>query len=911
MQTTIKKLDVLNQLIYDNLEKILKKLNKRMHIKLYALVNDKKQAPTVIRIKKTVANGDKALSTSQDELQSLENVFAELKVDPAQAGDAYEQIKSYLNEEWYKQHDSADASNNAEAATSPSENEDGHAGSTGSQMNDTRLLYINRVPFQFGRNTHSVIYMLEIRNVEQETRQQFFLKPELSFLRMLLDYYFNDFYAYTKNHIKINDDDSITSKYNEDEIQFNRRLARLFFGKMQSYLQSNKKFEEFGSGFDHELRNEYYVNSLLEKVDDISSLSYENASPFGSILFMNKDVITQQSQQSIIRFTVTFTKDDRIGLDDAKRIRKLLELTNVDKDLYLIADENEIYGLGEVNWNLQKGILAFRLDFTGLSKYNLVLVRTEPEFASGGKLFVEDQKKVYRSDLSLIETKLVAISFKNPKLGEEGYSSEKFTALLRNTFLEEYGDYGQAKQKIERLDLIVRKAREQKHGTMVVITNRTTAEEEMASLRKQSTPIEPGLINPEYIKFLTAIDGAIYLDTDGNCHAIGVILDGISKDGVGDASRGARYNSAHRYLHKLKDARQQKKSDEQAECVEQKKCVIVIISEDGMVDLIPESEHEDMLLAMAEEVIDLIQASSPDREKLKEKEDTLLQSKIVDSDWLFKIADVMYANDNEERAIEFYKYGIERAEKSYVNPRHYNYFGNCYYTIGKYQDAIDVYLEAIEDSFDYEDHHIYQRNIGYSYLSLALQLKEEAEAFENELHDAIEWLNYSIEREKTRSKKPSARVYSSRGRCYLELSDIEKKTEGKVQLLKNSYDDYSQAITLNSHNKTYYWNRYCANNRLRKLKGTQINIEKECIEDLIHAEHIQHDDAYINALSPLLKKRLDLVAEAAEFYRNLIGDKEGSPELQELLAKHSAQAETSKQAEAAAGKAPDADDSKA
>jgi hypothetical protein len=45
---------------------------------------------------------------------------------------------------------------------------------------------------------------------------------------------------------------------------------------------------------------------------------------------------------------------------------------------------------------------------------------------------------------------------------------------------------------------------------------------------------------------LTDIDGAVRLDVQGICHAIGVILDGrVSEQGtlVGNRGRGARYNS--------------------------------------------------------------------------------------------------------------------------------------------------------------------------------------------------------------------------------------------------------------------------------------------------------------------------------------------------------------------------------
>jgi len=868
----------MNKLVYDNLERILKYLNKRMHIKLYALVYDEqKTLVETIRIKKTVPNGEEAVSTTcQDTLQTIKNVFDELKIDANQVGSTYDEIKNFTNQMWYEQQHQKDASRDEKLTMPLLDNKDEQIVSIESHIIDNRILYVNQVFFQSDASIYSVVYILEMRNVENEIRQLFYTKPEISFLRIILDYFFTDFFAVTQNAIKIQSDDSISRKYNEDGIQFNRRIARLFFGKIQKYLQTKTDFYHFGVGFDQEQSNEYYVNSLLERVDAISALTYENASPFGSILFMNKEVITQQA---IIRFTVKFTKEDRIGLEDSKRIRKLLELTNVDMDLYLIADEKEIYGLGEVNWNMLKGELALRLDFRGLSKYNLVLVRTEVQLDNSGKLLIEDDKKVYRSNLNLIELKLIAVSFKNPRLGEEGYSSEKFIQLLKQTFWKNNLENDQFKQKVERLDQIVRKAREQKHGTMVVITDAATAKQELYQLNKQSTLIEPETINSDYIKYLTAIDGAIYFDTDGLCHAIGVILDGVAKEDIGDASRGARYNSAYRYLYKLKEDKQ-------------KQCVIVIISEDGMVDLIPESEHEDMLLALVEEIIDMINEEVPDSNKLKEKEDSLLQSRIADFDWLFNIAEVYFKNKNYVKAIQFFEYGIKQADKSYILPKYYNLLGICYYFKENYEDASRVFQLAIDSSNSIQDRHLFMGSTGMSCFSRALQLKEMKENFDTELNSAIEWFSQAIELSITESINLEVRIYDYRGKSYIQLSDVEKDSNKKKQLLEDAIADYSQLITIDPKDSIHYWNRYCAYKRLGQVK--------ESIEDLIQAEYLKHDEKFIKNLSDLLKDmNPDLITESVEYYNNLAEQMEAPPQLVELITTYQAKVELSKQADEA------------
>lgn len=53
------------------------------------------------------------------------------------------------------------------------------------------------------------------------------------------------------------------------------------------------------------------------------------------------------------------------------------------------------------------------------------------------------------------------------------------------------------------------------------------------------------------VEEITSIDGALICDVDGICYSIGTILDGIKSERT-DSSRGARYNSAIRYIEKQK-----------------------------------------------------------------------------------------------------------------------------------------------------------------------------------------------------------------------------------------------------------------------------------------------------------------------------------------------------------------------
>jgi len=107
------------------------------------------------------------------------------------------------------------------------------------------------------------------------------------------------------------------------------------------------------------------------------------------------------------------------------------------------------------------------------------------------------------------------------------------------------------------------------HGTMIVIAN--DAESEATRLSKQCIQIEPRQLDTDLLRAAAGIDGAILVDSDATCYAIGVILDGIAS-GAGDPGRGARYNSAVRYITTSAQPR-----------------MAIVISEDGTIDTFPDT----------------------------------------------------------------------------------------------------------------------------------------------------------------------------------------------------------------------------------------------------------------------------------------------------------------------------------
>lgn len=224
-----------------------------------------------------------------------------------------------------------------------------------------------------------------------------------------------------------------------------------------------------------------------------------------------------------------------VRMENHRGIRKLLEITS--KGLHLLCDSSGIYGIG------QHGGLGY-----DESLENLFIV----EFIGQNKW-----------KLSHAGNDLMIVNYGQPTLPKKPIDEDKFRRKIRNAFSEIKPD------DLTKLWDLVAESPEQKHGTMIVVTDH--AKEEAWRLAAQSTIIDPIPLAPDLLLPLSSIDGAILVGPDAICHAIGVILDGIASE-RGDSSRGARYNSAVRYIDYVKSLGHH--------------CVIIVISEDGMINIL-------------------------------------------------------------------------------------------------------------------------------------------------------------------------------------------------------------------------------------------------------------------------------------------------------------------------------------
>ncbi|MBD2714501.1 DNA integrity scanning protein DisA nucleotide-binding domain protein [Microvirga sp. STR05] len=269
---------------------------------------------------------------------------------------------------------------------------------------------------------------------------------------------------------------------------------------------------------------------LFHTLNTISSLRYEGAEGVGKLLLARRH---HPNLQEVFALTCP------TPLTDYRAVRKLLEMTT--PDVSLLADGENVYALGRL---------------------------VGPYDASREDLFVIEFINHYSWEFQHDGKVLMRTQYGQPSLPRPRLNRTKFRKDLKRTF--QLTDPA----KIERLWEVVLEASRQKHGTLLVITTEALAEADR--LKLQCTLIEPVPLTPLITRLVTAIDGAVLLDPESYCYSIGVILDGKASMGRGTSTRGARYNSAIRYVE-----------------TSPYPCLAIVVSEDGLVDVITKERLED------------------------------------------------------------------------------------------------------------------------------------------------------------------------------------------------------------------------------------------------------------------------------------------------------------------------------
>lgn len=255
----------------------------------------------------------------------------------------------------------------------------------------------------------------------------------------------------------------------------------------------------------------------------ISTLRYEGKEGAG-------DLVIARPGHPDVEAEVLFASP--VCLHDYGAVRKLLQLAG--GDLSLLCDSYRVYGLGRP------------LDTYNPTREDLFVVRFHRQFSW---------------ELRHAGQPLLSVRYGQPHLRLPGFPEDRFRADLPRLFP------GLPADAAQRLLSLAKGAAALRHGGMLVITPAAAGEADR--LANQGTPVKPFRLDQRTLPLVAAIDGAVLVDLDGTCHAVGVILDGLANPKC-SPSRGARYNSAVRYTH------------------DRPGCVVVVKSEDGMVSVFPE-----------------------------------------------------------------------------------------------------------------------------------------------------------------------------------------------------------------------------------------------------------------------------------------------------------------------------------
>ncbi|MDO5534739.1 MAG: DNA integrity scanning protein DisA nucleotide-binding domain protein [Propionibacteriaceae bacterium] len=258
-------------------------------------------------------------------------------------------------------------------------------------------------------------------------------------------------------------------------------------------------------------------------LDAVSAQPYEGRAGTGTVLLAAQD-------HPDVHVDVALEHPVPIGL--TRSFRKILEMSTAG--LSVLCDGREVHGLGSVTE-----------DYNADSEY----VFTVTISGSGSWELWHGATPLLRMENGV------------PQLPRERLDEEEFGHTVDRVFPE-----ASARNARHLWEMAVASAK-QSHGTMLVVHPDAAAEADR--LLPQVFAIEPTRLTGKVLTAATSIDGAVLVSPDGRVHAVGVILDGVAT-GTGDSGRGARYNSAIRYLAGAGRG-----------------AMVIIVSEDGKIDLLP------------------------------------------------------------------------------------------------------------------------------------------------------------------------------------------------------------------------------------------------------------------------------------------------------------------------------------
>lgn len=302
--------------------------------------------------------------------------------------------------------------------------------------------------------------------------------------------------------------------------------------------------------------------------------------------------------------TRIITLEHPVPIGRTRGLRKILELSG--PGLHLLCDGREVYGLGSVD--AEKDTDTYEVRISGDGSW---------------ELWVGDEPYL-RIDNGI------------PAMPRDLLDEDEFAVTVDRVFPDV------SARSAHFLWRVAVACSHQPHGTMLVV--HPEADEEAARLLPQGYAITPTRLSDRALEAATSIDGAVLVSPDGRCHAVGVILDGLAT-GTGDPSRGARFGSAIRYLAGAG-----------------KGAMVIIVSEDGRIDLLPKSKRR-VRRATVQRAVDRLVAASAEGE---DPEAFTRADRAVEKIEFYLNQEQCDAVNDAREAVESREWGEARVRRQYI-----------------------------------------------------------------------------------------------------------------------------------------------------------------------------------------------------------------------------------------------------
>jgi len=304
--------------------------------------------------------------------------------------------------------------------------------------------------------------------------------------------------------------------------------------------------KDYGRRGLHAVMDSTFVHSYsFDSINKLTKLKYEGST-------LNKSRLCITNNTDIIERCYDIKMIKPVKLTDSVLSRKLLEISH--KDFVLVSDGENIYSYVS-HERLVKYIAQTTKRYQKqriLRQCNMFII----DFVSQNKWTISyyDYREGLKKDFIIVDNTIPKFKLDN--------NDEKILDIYNSIF--EIHTFSSKHQ------LIVEAASKQKKGAIIVFLEDAVSE---AKRLQTGFPIKQrkniGFAD-RIIQHITTIDGAVICNADGDIFTFGVILDGNkSEKAEEDQSRGARYNSSIKYSASLNQ-----------------KCLIMVVSEDGYIDLI-------------------------------------------------------------------------------------------------------------------------------------------------------------------------------------------------------------------------------------------------------------------------------------------------------------------------------------